>query len=120
MAVVAALHSVGWNWQATDPCSRPMLGCLQPGSAHLTASGLVAIRRGITAVVPVTTPNDTSEPQLLCMSPEQVRSRGMRARLQKPLCACMKGGACCLLKRQDEGVGCVCVVCVCVWGGGGS
>lgn len=28
--------------------------------------------RGITTVVPVATPNDTSEPQLLCMSPEQV------------------------------------------------
>ena len=29
--------------------------------------------RGIAAVVPVTTPNDTAEPGLLSMSPEQVR-----------------------------------------------
>lgn len=31
--------------------------------------------RGITSVVPVATPNDTSEPQLLGMSPEQVNHR---------------------------------------------
>lgn len=51
------------------------------GYAVTTGSGTnltpAAGCRGITAVVPVATPNDTSEPQLLCMSPEQVRRKAL-------------------------------------------
>jgi len=55
--------------------------------------------RGISAVVPVATPNDTSEPQLLSMSPEQAEETAAKLReLETDM----------LLRRQENARGITC------------
>ncbi|KAI3428227.1 hypothetical protein D9Q98_006607 [Chlorella vulgaris] len=86
--------------RSTTPAALPPLSHAE----HVMAARLHEFSdiRGIAAVVPVATPNDTAEPQLLSMSPEQAEETAAKLReLETDM----------LLRRQENRRGCTLCGC---------